>query len=247
MQGRIVVAVMVCLELLAGCGGGKEQAAGSTPSASPAAPVDAGVSRDSPAPKKPVEPTIPVAALPDTAAVVMDVRLEGKVSAGGRDSGKAVALRVAGFTIEAVFTPEDGQGPWAAIATSEYEDSGFAVQQYSDRNNQYYIGIAGKRGGIVSTPVAVAPALTYLVFSLSDGMLRTYVNGAQKAVDAVPPGFEIRNSNLTVHIGNSRLVARPFTGSIHQVRISDRAMPAAEVAEKWAALSKSVAEAKKGP
>jgi hypothetical protein len=134
------------------------------------------------------------------------------------------------------------------IATSEYDDSGFAVQQFMDRNNQYYIGIAGKRGALLSTPVAAPPALTYLAFSLSDGKLRTYVNGVQKAIDAAPPGFEVKNATATtVHIGNSRLVARPFSGSIYEVRISDNAMTAAEVGEKWAALSKAAADTKKGP
>ena len=241
MQGRILIAGVVCLGLLAACGG-SEQAA------KPATPPAAEARVEAPAPKKPAESVVTIAALPDTEAVVMDTRIEGgKLPAGGRDSGKPAALRAAGFTIEAVVAPEESQSAeWAAIATSELNDAGFAVQQYDGRNNQYYIGIAGKPGALVSTPVAVAPVFSYLVFSMSDGKVRTYVNGELKATDAAPAGFEIRNSTATVHIGNSRVVARPFTGSIHEVRISDRAMPAAEVGEKWAALSKSAA-AKKGP
>src|SRR5262249_23076706 len=183
MQGRITTASVLCLGLLAACGGGSEQPAKPATSTPPAPAPEART--EAPAPKKPPEPVVIIAALPDTAGVVADVRLEGgKVSAGGRDSGKVVAARAAGFTVEAVFTPEETQSAqWAAIATCELGDAGFAVQQYADRNNHYYIGIAGKPGGIPSTPVAVTPTLTYLVFSMSEGKLRAYVNGVQKAVD----------------------------------------------------------------
>ena len=174
--------------------------------------------------------------LADREGVLLHERFAGgEVPRGGYDTRKSIALGEARLSVEVVLRPDARQAsPWAVLATNELRGAGFAVQQYDQRNNEYYLGVAGRPGGIVTSPVAVsADAVHYLVFSFADGKVATYLDGRRKALDEAPPGLEIVNSREPVQIGNGRSVNRSFLGKIYELRISAEPMSAEEVGTEW--------------
>jgi hypothetical protein len=182
----------------------------------------------------------------DTPSLLHERFVGGELPPGGFDTRKQVTIAAPLLSVEVLMLAEPRQSsPWAVLVSNELRGAGFAAQQLADRNNQFYLGIAGRPAALLSSPVAVTPGIVnYVVFCLSGGRLTTYVNGEQRAVDAAPPGLAIDNSPAPVQIGNGRAMNRVFKGRIFEVRIAERSMAAGEVAAEWARISRILSGAR---
>ena len=88
---------------------------------------------------------------------------------------------------------------------------------------------------VFSPSGSVQPALTHLVGTIADGVIRIYVNGAQVAQAKASGTLDNWNSSYPLILAGEQPSGRGWRGAYHLVAIYDRALSAAEVAQNYAA------------
>ena len=88
---------------------------------------------------------------------------------------------------------------------------------------------------VFSPSGSMQPALTHLVGTIGDGVVRIYVNGTQVAQAKASGTLDNWNPSYPLILAGEQPSGRGWRGTYHLVAIYDRALSAAEVAQNYAA------------
>jgi Concanavalin A-like lectin/glucanases superfamily len=146
------------------------------------------------------------------------------------------------FTIEIIVKPSGEQVAHAGIVGNHPGNGhdGFVIQQDAMDQNVYYFGYGNGEKWVPPLKFSRLNAGTwaYLTAVVDKTNMKVYVDG--KFVASQDAQAVIKNSPLPLVIGNvvNEGGGRYFNGSIEEVRVSNAALPAAEISTNWDKLKK---------
>ena len=134
-----------------------------------------------------------------------------------------------GMTLSAWVYPTSAASGWRTVILKENtSDLVYSLYGSSDISFPQGMRVAGGLTKSASGTVAPPPnTWTYLAVTYDGANLRMYVNGA--LTSTVAATGNMANSTLPLRIGGNAIWGEYFTGRIDEVRIFNRALPAAEV------------------
>jgi hypothetical protein len=142
------------------------------------------------------------------------------------------------FTIEVLLKPFRSQGGYAAIVGNHHDlhgTRGFVIQQAGNEGNMYSFGYGTGASWVSSEKFVLVPdRWHYLVGTVDDRTLTVFVDGLDVASRGVSE--PIRNSDLSVSLGNWWAGDRRFNGIISEARILNNTIDQNEVQRTVSAI-----------
>jgi hypothetical protein len=134
-----------------------------------------------------------------------------------------------GMTLEAWVNPTAISGPWRTVLVKE-ATGGLAYALYAGEDSGRPSGHAFTASEFDTRGTGALPlgAWSHLAVTYDGTTLRLFVNGTQVSSRAVSGAMRVTGGAL--RIGGNAIWNEPFAGRIDEVRVYNRALPAADIA-----------------